>query len=265
MFIALDSAKNKVPIERAQSGVSYFCPVCNAPVDIRAKKSTLVQAHYAHKRSCPCLDNWKHDMSEWHLNWQKLFPEELREVVVLHNGEKHRADVLIGKTVIEFQHSSISGEEIAERNNFYLACGYKVVWVFDATDKLKHIRSLTIDPLWCAPSDLCWRRMRSQFEEEMPEGVTVYLEYALDENRHSNSVERDVVLIRTEELTEKGIRFCRTDGRIKRENFLKEYGILEKAIPSVTDMIKSFNQQLEAFAVCMGHNCKDILVNDYDR
>lgn len=34
-------------------------------------------------------------------------------------------------TVIEFQHNKISSEEFAERNLFYNACGYHVVWVFD--------------------------------------------------------------------------------------------------------------------------------------
>ena len=48
------------------------------------------------------------------------------------------ADVLINGYVIEFQHSPISRDEIKERNEFYTNCGYKVIWVFDANDKIKN-------------------------------------------------------------------------------------------------------------------------------
>ena len=70
-------------------------------------------------------------MSEWHLSWQRRFPIENREVVVTRGKNKHRADVLIGKTVIEFQHSRISIDEFNARNNYYTGAGYQVIWVFD--------------------------------------------------------------------------------------------------------------------------------------
>ena len=44
----------------------------------------------------------------------------------------------MNNTVIEFQHSPIAAEEIAERNRFYTECGHKVVWVFDAEGKIKN-------------------------------------------------------------------------------------------------------------------------------
>ena len=102
MFIALDSNKNRVSIENAEKGVQYFCPICGEPLIIRAKDSVAVKPHFAHKKGTDC-DDFSHDMSEWHLNWQRQFPEECREVVVENNGKKqknrdHRRDGERGQT-----------------------------------------------------------------------------------------------------------------------------------------------------------------------
>ena len=61
------------------------------------------------------MDDWKYDMSEWHRGWQSRFPENVREIVVEHRGECHRADILMGGYVIEFQHSPISAGEFERR------------------------------------------------------------------------------------------------------------------------------------------------------
>lgn len=63
----------------------------------------------------------------------RVFPENVREIVVEHRGECHRADILMGGYVIEFQHSPISAGEFERRNKFYTRAGYKVIWVFDET------------------------------------------------------------------------------------------------------------------------------------
>ena len=39
-----------------------------------------------------------------------------------------------GRTVVEFQHSSITEEHFSERNNFYFNFGYKIIWLFDMRD-----------------------------------------------------------------------------------------------------------------------------------
>ena len=39
------------------------------------------------------------------------------------------------KVVFEFQHSALSSSEFYERNSFYNALGYKVIWVFDAIEQ----------------------------------------------------------------------------------------------------------------------------------
>ncbi|MBQ4272258.1 MAG: hypothetical protein IJB95_01195, partial [Clostridia bacterium] len=138
MFIAYDESKKRVDINDADKSKQYYCPICGEKLIIKAKDSLAVKRHFAHKKGAECLDTWQHDMSEWHYNWQCQFPEEYREVVVEKDEKKHRADVLINGYVIEFQHSPISRVEIKERNEFYTNCGYKVIWVFDANDKIKN-------------------------------------------------------------------------------------------------------------------------------
>ena len=120
MYIAFDEYKTRVNIESADKTKQYFCPICGEKLSIKAVNSLSVKPHFAHKKGTECIDTWQHDMSEWHYNWQCLFPEEYREIVVEKDGIKHRADVLINGFIIEFQHSPIKAEEIIERNSFYL-------------------------------------------------------------------------------------------------------------------------------------------------
>jgi very-short-patch-repair endonuclease len=79
----------------------------------------------------------KEAITKWHLDWQYLFEEKLgfsMEVQKFDSTrqEWRRADVLCekNKTVVEFQHSPISSEEIRERTAFWVAQGYRVVWLF---------------------------------------------------------------------------------------------------------------------------------------
>lgn len=88
--------------------------------------------HFAHFAGT-CADSWNYDMSIWHRHMQKYFPPSAREVVVTNGETKHRADVLIGKTVIEIQHSPISAEEFADRNEFFISLGYRIAWIFDVS------------------------------------------------------------------------------------------------------------------------------------
>lgn len=169
MFFALNKDTNKrVTIEEAiEEKSKYVCPICKQDVLIRNGKIKI--SHFAHKTKC--TESFTKDMTEWHKNWQDVFPKENQEVVVectislrdfvrasgkynfrydirtkdeyaltKNNPEtpiplKHRADVLINDYVIEFQHSPISFEEFNERNWFYNYCGYKVIWIFDMQDK----------------------------------------------------------------------------------------------------------------------------------
>lgn len=229
MFKAKRKDGTTVWVDDAIKGGEYFCPGCDSPLIIKAVNSDIA-THFAHKKGAHCLDNWVYDMSEWHRAWQDKFPEDCREVVLENNGFKHRADVLINNTVIEFQHSPITHEEILERNNFYLSCGYRVVWVFDATTptyKIKNKNNDCIDPMKCKDNDLCWNRAKSQFKPIVQNGVTVYIQYKTTVStpyKEYNGKEFDILLLLTE-LTPKDFKFLSLRSYILQENFLQEYGV----------------------------------------
>lgn len=250
MFIALNANGERVSIENATKDNQYFCPICGELLTIRATDSLAVKTHFAHKRGTICYDDWTHDMSEWHLSWQKQFPEQYREVVIEKNGIKHRADICINNTVIEFQHSPITGEEITKRNDFYISCGYQVVWVFDATDKIKNCIEDSIDPMQCRADDLCWKRAKQQFTIKLPPQVTVYLEYkTCISNINYKNQENDIMLLLTK-LTPKDFTFYQTIRYIQPINFLKQYGVsLNDDVLSISDIIiqtKSYIQQIKS-------------------
>lgn len=122
MEYALTADHHRVHAFDAEKGQEYYCPVCGNQVIPR--QGEVNSWHFAHVTSC--MDDWKYDMSEWHRGWQSRFPENVREIVVEHRGECHRADILMGGYVIEFQHSPISAGEFERRNKFYTRADYRV-------------------------------------------------------------------------------------------------------------------------------------------
>lgn len=132
MYIALNSLGKRVAAYNANNSEEYSCPLCGAKLVFKQGKINI--EHFAHKIN-ECTDSWNYDISSWHYSMQIRFPEEQREVVVIKGIEKHRADILSGSKVIEFQHSSISIEEIEKRNIFYNDAGYNVAWVFDVQEQ----------------------------------------------------------------------------------------------------------------------------------
>ena len=128
--------------EMISADAKYFCPSCGNPVIYRHGDIRI--PHFAHE-SGKCNDEWNYDMSEWHSRMQCFFPEINREVVVNWNGKKHRADILVNDTVIEFQHSTITGEEFEDRNNFFMGLGYRVAWVFDVSGVVEEERIIESD------------------------------------------------------------------------------------------------------------------------
>ena len=98
----------------AKKGEHYTCPVCGG--EVIPRQGAVKAWHFSHV--IPCMDNWNHDMSDWHREWQDKFPPQCQETIVEKDGVKHRADVLVDDTVIEFQHSPISADEVNKRNAF---------------------------------------------------------------------------------------------------------------------------------------------------
>lgn len=132
MFIACDGDNNRINISFASKKEVYYCPICKGELIIKDGQKNA--KHFAHKQRCICKDDWSYDMSEWHRQKQSYFPIENREIVLNNGKEIHRADILIDKTVIEFQHSNITKEEFSKRNNFYHSLGLRIAWVFDVSN-----------------------------------------------------------------------------------------------------------------------------------
>lgn len=90
-----------------------------------AKCGEIMVHHWAHQAEIDC-DPWFEHETEWHRAWKALVPTERTEVPM----GPHRADIVAAKGwVCELQHSSISPEEIAEREAFYK----RMAWVLDAS------------------------------------------------------------------------------------------------------------------------------------
>lgn len=112
---------HRITAEPQHSG---HCPTCLG--EVIAKCGPVNAWHWAHK-AADC-DTWAEPLTRWHTDWQSLFPTDWCEIPV---GD-HRADVRRpGGQVIEFQHSTLSADDIREREQHY---GPHMVWVFDAVD-----------------------------------------------------------------------------------------------------------------------------------
>ncbi|UGU15425.1 hypothetical protein LS482_17295 [Sinomicrobium kalidii] len=122
--------KNK-KVEPQFSGERAFCPVYKT--EVVGKIYSIRINHWAHlvKGESDC-DSWYEPITEWHLNWQNLFPEETREVTITENNISHRADILLNnELVIEFQNSPIKIREVERREAFYNKNDRKLIWVLN--------------------------------------------------------------------------------------------------------------------------------------
>lgn len=123
-FAIVDGKKTE-----AFKGGRGTCPNCGAKVlaycgDIRIH-------HWKHKSKSKC-DSWSEPETDWHRSWKNNYPTDWQEIILYDEdtGEKHIADVQTAhELVIEFQHSYISQEERAKRENFYK----NMVWIVDGT------------------------------------------------------------------------------------------------------------------------------------
>ncbi|MBR3245049.1 MAG: hypothetical protein IKF90_20550 [Parasporobacterium sp.] len=137
MQFAVDSNNCRVHIDEASLYQEFYCPFCGNPMIQRRGQINI--PHFAHAKGYLCSDTWHYEeMTEWHMKWQNQYPKDCQEVVMEYEGVKHRADVCIGNSVIEFQHSPISPDDFQARNEFYTAAGFSVLWVFDVREAYQH-------------------------------------------------------------------------------------------------------------------------------
>lgn len=130
MLIGLDDNGDKItatPQSRA------ICPTCGTRMV--SKCGEIKVWHWSHESIADC-DGWSEPETEWHKRWKEYWPIENREVTMIKDyGDggiiKHRADVQTAEgIVLEFQHSPISPDEIAQREYHYK----NMRWVFDVRE-----------------------------------------------------------------------------------------------------------------------------------
>lgn len=170
-------------------------------------------------------------MSDWHFEWQSKFPIDSREVVVEKEGVVHRADVLIKNTVIEFQHSLISGEEFEARNRFYKNCGYRVIWLFDAANKMKRDED----------SELVWKRKTTLFSNFKTPVDALFIQNYLPNKEDILSLSR---------ISSKAVYYHKTIYPIRPENFLKEFGgIKDENVLSIQNIFEKTEEQNKIYQI----------------
>jgi len=120
--------KNGKRVEATESGEVAKCSACKG--DVKAYCGHIVVWHWKHISKEEC-DIWWEPETEWHRNWKDNFPKEWQEIVHFDemSGEKHVVDIKTDKgTVIEFQNSPLSIDELRQREFFYK----ELVWVVNA-------------------------------------------------------------------------------------------------------------------------------------
>lgn len=242
MLWANDKNDDRVHILDTHSNQEYYCPTCGATLITR--KGDVRQHHFAHKRGLLCSDTWErtnshnYDTSPWHNQWQSKFPKENQEVILALGDTKHRADVMIDRTVIEFQHSIISTQAFDDRNNFYLNLGDKVVWLFDVSELVKSgkLRYLQEEN----ELRFTWDNPKKTFNKYDIHGGCIDLFFQLNE-REENSI---VKVVRVSAF---GFVLFYTTKRMSKTAFLNYVGLKKgSCLPPCDDDLEK-NEQYQAF------------------
>lgn len=169
MLYANDTVGGRV---KASPKARATCPTCNS--QMIAKCGRTVVWHWAHEATDEC-DPWSEGETLWHAAWKSRFADS--EVTIRRPvggvETSHRADAVTPRgTVIEFQHSTISAEDIEDREWFYR----DMVWVLDATDAFRRSR-IELDhhsPDQGSPyCNFVWMRRRRSFDGA---SATVFLD-----------------------------------------------------------------------------------------
>ena len=239
MLFAVDYNDNRIHIDETHSNQEYYCPYCGAPVT--TKKGEVRQHHFAHKQNHLCSDSWErshsYDISLWHNEWQSLFPKENQEVKLSLGDTKHRADVMIDRTVIEFQHSIMSVKAFDDRNNFYFNLGNKVIWLFDLSDLLENQLSYrTCDD----GLEFHWKNPKKAFNNYDIQTGCIDLFFQL-------KTDSDDCIVRVKNVSINGFECFTTSTFISKNDFLTYVGLKDgQCLPPCREDIAN-NEQYRAF------------------
>ena len=217
MLFAVDYNDNRIHINDTHSNQEYYCPYCGAP--LITKKGEIRQHHFAHRQNHLCSDTWErshsYDISPWHNEWQSLFPKDNQEVKLSLGDTKHRADVMIDRTVIEFQHSIMPVKAFDDRNNFYFNLGNKIIWLFDLSDLLE-------DQLFYKETDdgleFHWRNPKKAFNNYDIQSGCIDLFFQLKSNP-------EACIVRVKDVSANGFEYFCTSGFMSKNDFLAYVGL----------------------------------------
>lgn len=220
---ALDHNDRRTFVDEAASKLDYFCPICGAPMIPRRGDSN--RHHFAHKPGHSCADTWSasYGKSDWHFSWQEHFPKENREVTLALGNVRHRADVLTGRAVVEFQESELSADQFNDRNTFYQDLGYKVVWLFDLRD-LFGSGAITEMPSEAALS-FAWENPRKAFRSYDIEQGNVDLFFQLRDEGDGKCI------VRPDTASSRGFEEFAAKRWLDADGFLGYVGLVDGACP----------------------------------
>ena len=241
MLFAVDYNDHRVHIDDTHSNEEYYCPYCGAP--LIARKGDVRQHHFAHKQDHHCSDTWVHhrshnyDLSAWHNEWQSLFPKENQEVKLSLGDTRHRADVMVDRTVIEFQHSIMQVQAFDDRNNFYFNLANKVIWLFDLSDLLEEqlFYKETNEGL-----EFHWRNPKKAFNNYDIKSGCIDLFFQLNEDPGA-------CIVRVTDVSEDGFECFYTTNFISKNDFLIYVGLQDgRCLPPCREDLEN-NEQYCAF------------------
>lgn len=242
MLFASDYNDNRVHIDETHSNQEYYCPYCGAP--LITKKGDVRQHHFSHKQNHVCSDTWArsgpggYDSSLWHNEWQSLFPKQNQEVKLVLGDTKHRADVLIDRTVVEFQHSIMPVTAFDNRNNFYFNLGYKVVWLFDLSDLYEKRQLAYHSEAEGLVFD--WKNPKKAFNSYDIQSGCIDLFFQLGDNENA-------CIVRVRDVSQDGFEKFSTSPFISKDDFLTYVGLKNGVcLPPCRDDLEQ-NQQYQLF------------------
>lgn len=247
MIIAWDKDNIRTHIADTKSNQEYYCPYCGAPLTV--KKGDIRKHHFAHKIGHLCRDEWErngiYDKSEWHYNWQDQFPLENQEISLTLGSTKHRADVVIDRTVIEFQHSILRKEDFDNRNNFYFNLGYKVVWLFDVEDLIEDGKiTYSLDEKNLL--NVKWKNPKKAFNPyDVEEGkIDLFLQF-YDFNKEKK-------IVRVINVSSNGFEEFTTTNLMSKEEFFNYIGFIDGNCIAPNRMDLDENEEYKQFKVKYG-------------
>ena len=122
---------NTIDYEKLLKSKNSFDIKCHKGHSLIFIKGNKRKHHFRHKNTDDIKINDNHSL--WHKNWQSLFPYiEISFPKKQNQIKLRRCDVKLNDDfIIEFQHSIISHEEIANRINDYKLHNINIIWVID--------------------------------------------------------------------------------------------------------------------------------------